>query len=198
MGISVTKPTQKKALVPFQIRCYLSASSVVATLLTSFCDKITTFLTRMILERFCCILTLVHALSMASFQTIVHRASHTSHMFVMLLFPTLTTISICHSHYIPMSFGYFINVVDTTSIRNWISMYHPFSPNCIISFTTTMMVSRILCLVVRSFHDNSFPNFIHFICTLPFFFSLTLNTSCAPTEHKKSRVWTFCHCNSLA
>ena len=99
MGISVTKPTQKKALVPFQIRCYLSASSVVATLLTSFCDKITTFLTRMILERFCCILTLVHAQSMASFQTIVHRASHTSHMFVMLLFPTLTTISMSFALY---------------------------------------------------------------------------------------------------
>lgn len=129
VGISVTKPTQKKALVPFQIRCYLSASNVIATLLTSFCDNTTTFLTRMILERFCCIPKPIHALSRANFQTIHQQASHTTHMFVMLLFPTLTTIFICHSHYIPMSFGYFTNVVDTTTFRNWISICHPFSPD---------------------------------------------------------------------
>ena len=95
VGISVTKPTQTKALVPFQIRCYFSASNVIATLFRSFCDKSTTILTRMILERFCCIPKLVHALSRASFKTIVQQASHTTHMFVMLLFPTLTTIFIC-------------------------------------------------------------------------------------------------------
>ena len=115
---------QKWALVPFPIRCYLS---VIVTLLTSFCDKITSISTRMILERFCCISKPIHALSKANFQIIVQQASHTTHTFVMLVFPTLTTIFICHSHYIPMCFSYFTDVLDTTTIRNCISIYHPFS-----------------------------------------------------------------------
>ena len=47
----------------------------------------------------------------------------------MLRFPTLITIFICRSHYIPMSFSCFTNVVDTTTIQNLISINHPFSPD---------------------------------------------------------------------
>ena len=114
----------------------------------------------------------------------------------MLVFHTLTTIFIHHSPYIPAYFSYFLDVLDTTTIRTWISYSTHSQWLCIISFTTTNNSSHILCMVLGLFHDTSFPIFICFIYTLSLSISLILNTSHTRTEQRKSKIWTFCHCNS--